>query len=97
MLIATRTKMHWIKVGSHLIVFSIIGGTLAYDVLYIDNGTGMGYRSLLTYRGYAGKFKHLTFWCQVGDNSGLEWFNAWNICIRRGITCIIWIFTYGTF
>ena len=54
---------------NHLVSFSANGGVLVWDIFYWDLGTGEGYKCLFTYRGWAGKFKTLTFWCQVGWSS----------------------------
>ena len=56
-----------LKILIHFLGFSNSGIGLVYDILYIDFGTGLGYQCLLTYCGYGGKFKYLTFWCQVGQ------------------------------
>ena len=45
----------------HLVAFGVNLSALWYDVLYIsEHGEGV-----LEYRGFGGKFKHLTFWDQV--------------------------------
>lgn len=53
----------------HWIIFCISSFTVCYDILYQDLGTGAGWESLFTYRGYGGKFKFLTFWCQIIQTS----------------------------
>ena len=47
----------------HLIGFSVNSFGLGYSVLY--GADQHGDTGILTYRGWPGKVKYLTFWCEV--------------------------------
>ena len=55
-------EMRWVAaLSSHVIGLGVNGGGLAWDVAYLtENG-----EPIWQYRGYGGKFNHLTFWSQV--------------------------------
>ena len=48
----------------HFIIFAVCGSALIYDLLYVGDREEP-YVYLFYYRGYGGKFKFLTFVCQV--------------------------------
>ena len=53
--------MHLVAFYLHCVAFGVNGGGLLWDIMYLTrNG-----ESTFEYRGYGGKFKHLTFWDQV--------------------------------
>jgi len=63
-----------------LFVFIVNSCGLVYDILYqSQHGEG-----ILQYRGYPGKFKYLTFWCEVGMN-----LDDTSLDIRRRANCAL--------
>ena len=49
--------------GFHAFTMAVQVYSLSWDLLYLTDSMGNG---VFTYGGFPGKFKYLTFWCQVG-------------------------------
>ena len=58
-----KADKHWVEIFAlHSFIFYINFNSLVYDVQNVKDAVGHGW---LDYEGYGGKFKFLTFWCQV--------------------------------